>query len=103
MTFDEIVAELSRFTYKPGWRLVAYQHQYEGIWLSIIAEVPDAAWPSRSTVLNIRSAVPPIPDREYLHAWLLWRLLRVESHECREFLRLDGEPLDDPHRPDANH
>jgi hypothetical protein len=103
LTIDEIADELAHISYKPGWKLIAYQHQHEGIWLSILAEVPDVAWPSRTTVLNIRTAIPPIPSMEYLRTWLLWRLLRVESHECREFLRHDGQPLDDPHRPDANH
>jgi hypothetical protein len=103
LTIDDITDELTHLTYKPGWKLIAYQSQHEGIWLSILAEVPDAAWPTRTTVLNIRTAIPPIPSREYLREWLLWRILRVESHECREFLRHDGQPLDDPHRPDANH
>jgi hypothetical protein len=38
---------------------------------------------------------------DYLE-WLLWRTQRIESHECREWFKVDGEPLHDPHAPHAN-
>jgi hypothetical protein len=49
--------------------------------------------------LGIDSPIPPMADTDALHRWLIWRLGRVESHESREFYRVDGFPLFDPHRP----
>lgn len=103
LTFAELSDELAQVSYKPGWRFTLYEHRFEGIWLSIRAEVPDAGNPSRTTVVNIRTAVPPIPDAAYFHHWLRdYRLDRVDSHERREFYRVGGVKLDDPHAPDAN-
>lgn len=47
--------------------------------------------------LGIDGFLPPIPDAGYLHAWLLWRLARVEVHEAMEFLHREGKPIFDPH------
>lgn len=102
LTIDALKAALRRFTYKPGWRFILYQHPHEGIWLSIKAELPDADTPGQTTVVNVRTAVPPIPHETYLWQWMLWRIGRLESHEVREFARVDGRCLDDPHAPDAN-
>jgi hypothetical protein len=102
LTFDEIRTELGKVTYRDQWRFVLYPHPYEGIWLSIIAELPDADHPGKTRVNNMRVALPPIPDVNYLHAWLLHRLIRIESHEAREFYRVDGVKIADPHAPGAN-
>lgn len=103
LTIGELRAELERVTYKPGWRFTLYQHRGgEGVWLSIMAELGDAYHPHRTTVINVRSAVPPIPDRSYFHAWLNWRLGRIEQHELCEWYRVDGTPLHNPHAPGAN-
>jgi hypothetical protein len=103
LSFEELRTELGRVTYKPGWRLLLYRHRFgEGIWLSILAEVPDSNNPTRTTVINVRAAVPPIPDAAYFHEWLNYRLDRVDNHERREFYRVDGAKLHDPHAPDAN-
>lgn len=102
LTIDALRTELARITYKPGWRLILFPHPWEGIWLSIRAELPDADWPTRTTVLNINTAVPPIPNTAYFREWLAYRLSRVEIHELREHLRLDGVKLYDPHAADAN-
>lgn len=102
LTIDELRSELNKVTYRPGWKFTLYPHPYEGMWLSIMAELPDAHHPGKTTVVNIKTAVPPIPDVTYFHEWLLHRLIRVESHEAREFYRVGGETFRDPHAPEAN-
>lgn len=102
LTIDALRSALKRVTYRPGWRFILYQSEHEGIWMSVKAEVPDAANPSKTTVVNVRTAVPPIPHEAYFWTWLAYRLKRIESHESREYLKVDGKPLDDPHALDAN-
>lgn len=102
MTIDALRAALKRVSYWPGWRMVLYQHPHEGIWLSIKAEVPNAEKPGKTTVINIRTAVPPMHHETQFFEWLNWRLNRASSHEHREGFRVDGRKFDDPHAPDAN-
>jgi hypothetical protein len=98
----EIKAELERVTYKPGWVFTCYDGRWEGQHLAITAELPDATRPGESVTLDIHSSLPPIPDAAYLHAWLAWRLGRIENHEMREFFRVDGRAVFDPHAPFAD-
>jgi hypothetical protein len=102
LTLEALRAEMARVTYKPGWSFRLYQHRWEGVWLAITVELPDAEWPSRMMTICVRTAVPPIPHATYLHEWLAYRLGRTELHEMREFLRVDGEKIYDPHVADAN-
>jgi hypothetical protein len=98
LALDELQAELSRYTYRPGWALTVEPDPYEGNRLWIVADVADAYHPDATVQLRIDTFVPPMPNAEAFGRWLLWRLLRVESHECREWLRYDGLPLADPHQ-----
>jgi hypothetical protein len=102
LTLDALRRQLERVTYRPGWSMHLYEPKFEGVWISIRAELPNAYRPDENTVINVRSAVPPMPTGQYFLEWLLWRILRIESHECREWFKVDGEPLYDPHAPDAN-
>lgn len=98
----EIQAELERVSYKPGWTFTCYDGRWEGQHLAITVEVPDATRPGRTVTLDVHSSLPPIPDVPYLHTWLAWRLGRIENHEMREFLRVDGKAAFDPHAPFAD-
>lgn len=102
LTIDALRAALKRVTYRPGWRMVLYQSQHEGVWMSVKAELDDPNSPGKTTMLNVRTAVPPIPHEQYFFQWLAYRIGRIESHEAREMLRIDGQKFDDPHAPDAN-
>lgn len=85
-----------------GWRIYAWQHRFEGIWVSIEAELPDWRSPEGTVPLRIHSALPPMRDVAHVHEWLEWRLAIIWRHEVREALQYDGEVLFDPHAPDAN-
>lgn len=102
LTVADIQAELARVTYKPGWTFTAYQGRWEGPHLAITAVLPDAYHPEHTVTVDIHSMLPPLPDVAALHSWLAWRLGRIELHEMREFLRVDGQPIFDPHAPYAD-
>jgi hypothetical protein len=93
---------LRRWSYMDGWLFTLYQHDHEGIWIAITVELPDSRRPGERIVNCVRSPVPPIPTAEYFYQWLVWRLERIDSHEIREFARVDGRLIMDPHAPDAN-
>ena len=95
-------AELGQVSYKDGWEFVLYQHRWEGVWLAITATLPDSYHPGEVTTVTIRSAVPPMQTYEQFHDWIMWRLVRIEVHEMREFYKVGGVVVDDPHRADAN-
>ena len=89
---------LRRITYKPGWTVELYGGDYEGPWVDIRFECPDAYQPDQTTSIRVRSPVPPtFTDADFVE-WLLWRIRRVEDHECREWFKVDGSAWADPHR-----
>jgi hypothetical protein len=102
LSTSEIQAELERITYKPGWAFTCYDGRWEGQHIAITVELPDAGRPGETVTLDVHSMLPPIPDVRYLHTWLAWRLGRIEIHEMREFLRVEGKAIFDPHAPFAD-
>lgn len=87
-------------TYRPGWKFSVLEHEYEGPLICIETRVPHRDNPDTDTVLRIKSPLPWFDtDKQFLH-WLLWRLLRIESHECREFFLYCGQRVVDPHEDD---
>lgn len=101
LTLPDIQGALDRITYRPDWTFTAYEDQWEGPHLLIVAPVPNSYRPTETVDLGIRSPLPPMPDTEALHRWLAWRLGRVENHEMREWFKVDGRPLFDPHAETA--
>ena len=99
LTLEQLQGEVARFSYRPGWELSVFPDVWEGAVLRVVAKVPDAYHPDNLTPLQINSRIPPIPDVVYFGHYLLWRLLLIESHECREWLRRDGVMLFNPHDP----
>jgi hypothetical protein len=97
LSTQDIQAELQRVTYRDGWAFTAYDGRFEGQHLTIRADLPDAYNPGHTVTVQVESALPPIPDVAYLHQWLAWRLGRIEQHEMREHLRVDGALVYDPH------
>jgi hypothetical protein len=102
LTTSEIQSVLDRVQYKPGWMLKVYDGRHEGQHIAITTVVPDAYDPDTDVTLDVHSMLPPMRDHAAVLEWLAWRLGRIESHECREWLRLDGTCWSDPHGPDAD-
>jgi hypothetical protein len=98
MTTTELAAVVSRVTYKKGWSFWVHE-EHEGPVLRITAGVPDRGDPRCLTHLGIDTHIPHtlIHTEADLVEFLRWRLTRIENHEVREFLCLDGARCYDPH------
>jgi hypothetical protein len=103
LTMAEIQDELRDTRFMPGWTITAYEGRWEGHHVVVRAVLHDATTPEEDVTLDVHSALPPIPDVAYLHEWLLWRLGRVWSHEVREWYRVRGRLVSDPHADGAEH
>jgi hypothetical protein len=99
LTPDELQDELAHFTYRPGWKLEVFVDPWEGPCLYVSATVVDGYDHAKTVDLGIRSLIPPMRTRPAFADWLLWRMLQIESHECREYLHRNGKPWVDPHDP----
>lgn len=95
-------AILERVRYKPGWDFSLYDGRHEGQHMVITTVVPDAYNPSETVTLDVHSMLPPQFSETQFLEWLLWRLRRIEIHECREFFHVDGQVYDDPHADGAD-
>lgn len=109
LSLEQVQAVLARVTYRPGWTFAARHGRVEGnpdltggLHLTIRGMVEDAFDPGHTTVLDVQVPLPPLADEAQLLALLQWRLLRVETHESREWLRVDHRIYDSPHKRDAD-
>lgn len=98
LTTEQIRAEMARVSYRPGWQMTVEEYGFEDPWVRIVCDVPDAYQPGAIITLGIESPLPPMVDATALHRWMVWRLARIEEHEAREFYRVDGSIVFDPHR-----
>lgn len=102
MTHDEAAAIVKRLTYRPGWTIEFYMEPAGSSVLRVGTVEPDAERPGAAPmpVVYTSSIKPADLARHDLTAFLRWVYgvfhLRVE-HELREWLRLDGHPLIEPH------
>lgn len=97
LSIREVQDHLARVTYKSGWSFEAYDGRWEGHHIVINTQVPDAYLPGKTVTLDVHSMLPPLESVDALNRWLMWRLARIEVHEMREFFRIDGKIVDDPH------
>lgn len=96
-TVDDLRRFFARVAYRPGWRFTVKEDPFEGPHLHIDCQLEDAYHPGHMVTLNIISPLPPMSSDEQVIEWLRWRLTRIETHEVREWLRLDGERIYNPH------
>lgn len=101
LSYEELVAEIARYSYRPYWTLSVLSHPYDGPTLFVVAPVLDGYDSSKTIDLGVRSPIPPMHSTGQFGEWLLWRLLLIESHECREMLRYNGDLIADPHAEDT--
>lgn len=100
LSTDEIRRHLSRRQYVPGWEFEVYDGRFEGQHLAIKVELPDAHDPRETVTIQVENMLPPIPTGAYLDEWMVWRLMRIATHEVREFYRdREGTAIFDPHAP----
>jgi hypothetical protein len=104
LTLDAVQAILSRASYRHGecWRFEADRVGSE-MRVRLHATVSDARRPGEMVDLGVDSWPPAdaLTDEPALVQWLLGRMIEHEVHEAREWLRLDGQQVDDPHGPNG--
>lgn len=99
LTVEQLQAHVKRLTYRPDWTFEVYEGEFEGPHIFIVATVQDS-YRDGKLELGVRSAIPPMESTEQFERWLLWRLIRIECHEAREFFKRDGQIISDPHAED---
>jgi hypothetical protein len=97
LSTSELQGLVREVQYKPGWEFKVYDGRHEGQHIVINTVVPDAYDENKNTMLDVHSMLPPMETKEQFYEWVLWRLKRIETHECREFLRIGGKVYSDPH------
>lgn len=99
LTYEDLAEEIKLYTYRPGWALTVFLDPFEGPCLYVVAKVEDSYNPGQLVPLRIRSIIPPMPSLDYFGEWLLHRVIQIELHEAREYLKRDGKMIIDPHDP----
>jgi hypothetical protein len=88
---------LSRAVYRSGWVFTASDSR-EGVRVRIEATVDDrSGGGQRDLGIDTWPSPNDVADADAFYVWLAWRLQRIENHESREYLRIDGRIYDDPH------
>ncbi len=91
--------EMPDITYKPGWT-ISWHEANDAIFVRIHVERPDAkGWDAVTggdRKVNFLMLVPMPFDP----TWLLEQIEHIETHEIREWLRVDGVLVDDQHSND---
>lgn len=94
--------ELTRYTYRPGWKMtITAGHMPTGPAMLVVRyEALDSRDPTRVHQFRAHRSIGPYgpdSDPDKFARELQHRLFDLEQHESREWLRRDGELLDDPH------
>lgn len=104
LDIDSVRSFLRSVTYKDGWEFEVYGNPFDGMYIQIRATVPNAYYikggESPETVqLRINSPIPTVALESHRHLgdWILWRIIRVETHEAMEFFKVGGYMIYDPH------
>jgi hypothetical protein len=102
LTLNQLQARLSQLTYRPGWNMRIYEGATEGLIFELTATIPDNFEKDKDFKFEVRSPLPPMVSIQSFDLWISWRLRRIEIHESLENLKCNGEPLINPHRPNAD-
>ena len=86
---------------------VYYRTEYEDSVFDdrLLSRLRDSGYDKAGPTITVqgRYAIPRFfqGEREQFRIWLTHTLMALEEHEMREWLRYDGELVDDPHAPEA--
>jgi hypothetical protein len=107
-TFEDILHEVRKFTYKPGWRIIAHREPSkmapDAFVITVIAKVPNVdnpdemieiGRPNMYTLADIASA--SYEWKDYFHHMVLALIRKIEMHEIDEWLKIDGKNFRNPH------
>lgn len=99
LTLDQMQEVAAKSRYPPGWCVTVGRDHWGLPAIAFRTETPDARRPGETTVLNIVSPLPPMPDAEYFTVWIHWRLGIIALHEVDEHFTYLGKRFFDPHTP----
>lgn len=100
LNYEQVKAIVSRVTYRPGWTFTMHGALPvpSSPHMTIDGPIVDARDHSQTTRVGWRVAVPMnFRSETEVMDWIAYCVQRVEIHESREFLMLDGKTWDDPH------
>lgn len=99
MTKVELCELVGRLSYRPGWTMRVLD-EFPGVArVEITGRVADTYHPERTATFRTCARLPLL---DYLTEDLAltaigWALKEAEIHESREWFKLDGKLIDDPH------
>lgn len=102
LTIQQMQDELDKITYRKGWKFSVRQGAFEGAILEVVAWLDDSVNVGKKMKFHPPIPIPPCRSIEDFHLWLIYRLIRIESHEAREFFKVDGVPVFYPHMEGAD-
>lgn len=94
-----LAERLARYSYKPGWAFTVGEHEGAPA-LVVLARVPDARGDKESFLLRGAKKLPPGVDTftdDQLTRLVDALLKSMDDHERAEWLRRDGQLINDPH------
>lgn len=102
MTASELVQEVARYSFMPGWRL---RVQFSGpqetgmpmARLVVETMMPDSYRLGVEGPFRSIHMVPPYVEPEMFPHWMLHAFEHIVIHECHEWLKRDGVHVRDPH------
>lgn len=96
---DTLKNILLHLSYKPGWKFEVEESVSYGLRLVATMSVPDAQT-GKPTVIGLAELllIPPSDWGQDYALDLIKKLIqKMEEHEMKEWLKVDGECVDDPH------
>lgn len=97
LTVQQMRERAAKYSYRKGWTIEVREGAFEGSHLEITCRLDDSVELGKTTEFRVNSSIPPQLSIEQFDLYILNRLLRIESHECREWFKLDGKSLYYPH------
>lgn len=102
LTVCEMNELLKRWTYKPGWRVevqaIDLRSDYHSVWVQITFDAEDAFDPGHDILIGMRHTMRVPANEQMFWEQLLCEIDKAERHETREFFKVDGKMLFDPHK-----
>lgn len=100
LNFEQVKAVIDRASYRPGWTFTLHGALPvpSAPFMTVDGPIIDAEDFTKETRVGWRVAVPmDFQSEKEVMEWLAYCVQRVEIHESREFLKLDGQTWDSPH------
>jgi hypothetical protein len=96
LTVQQMQEHIAKVSYKE-WKIEVREGFAEGPHIEIIALLDDSVELGKKTEFRVNSPIGYMQTIEQFNLFLLARLLRIESHETREWFKVDGKPIFYPH------